>query len=79
MSYRIHKFGENGMNEHVREEDGHRARTASTEAIGRELFGETVAADQVAIAIYVNGRLIHTKTDSATVQRIMALLTGLGG
>jgi hypothetical protein len=30
----------------------------------------------VAIAVYVNGRLIHTKTDSATVARIMALLTG---
>ena len=67
----------NGMNEHVREEDGHRARQASTEAIGRELFGDTVVADQVAIAIYLNGRLIHTKTDSATVARIMALLTGI--
>jgi hypothetical protein len=65
------------MNEHLREEDAHRARQASTEAIGRELFGETVAsADVVAIAVYVNGRLIHTKTDSATVARIMALLTG---
>ena len=65
------------MNEHVREEDGHRARQASTEAIGRELFGETTNADVVAIAIYLNGRLIHTKTDSATVAKIMALLTGI--
>jgi hypothetical protein len=69
----------NGMNEHVREENGHRARQASTEAIGQELFGETTGSDVVAIAVYVNGRLIHTKTDSATVARIMALLTGLGG
>jgi hypothetical protein len=66
------------MNEHVREEDGHRARQASTEAIGRELFGEAPpAADVVAIAIYLNGRLIHTKTDTATVAKIMALLTGI--
>jgi len=65
------------MNEHYREEDSHRARQASTEAIGRELFGDAVAADQVAIAIYLNGRLIHTKTDNATVARIMALLTGI--
>jgi hypothetical protein len=63
------------MNEHLREEDTHRARQASTEAIGRELFGET-GSDVVAIAVYVNGRLIHTKTDTATVARIMALLTG---
>jgi hypothetical protein len=65
------------MNEHVREEDGHRARQASTEAIGRELFGEPTSADVVAIAIYLNGRLIHTKTDTATVAKIMALLTGI--
>jgi hypothetical protein len=64
------------MNEHLREEDTHRARQASTEAIGRELFGETTGSDVVAIAVYVNGRLIHTKTDTATVARIMALLTG---
>jgi hypothetical protein len=63
------------MNEHLREEDTHRARQASTEAIGRELFNET-GSDVVAIAVYVNGRLIHTKTDTATVARIMALLTG---
>ena len=66
------------MNEHFKEEDGHRARQASTEAIGQELFGETGDGDQVAIAVYVNGRLIHTKTDSGTVARIMALLTGMG-
>jgi hypothetical protein len=64
------------MNEHLREEDAHRARQASTEAIGRELFGDTAGPDVVAIAVYINGRLIHTKTDSATVGRIMALLTG---
>jgi len=68
------------MNEHLREEDGHRARQASTEAIGRELFGAVdPGSDVVAIAVYVNGRLIHTKTDSVTVARIMALLTGLAG
>ena len=68
------------MNEHLREEDGHRARQASTEAIGRELFGAVdPGSDGVAIAVYVNGRLIHTKTDSVTVARIMALLTGLEG
>jgi hypothetical protein len=65
------------MNEHVREEDAHRARQSSTEAIGRELFGEPTNADVVAIAIYLNGRLIHTKTDTATVAKIMALLTGI--
>ena len=65
------------MNEHLREEDAHRARQASTEAISRELFGEERGADVVAIAVYVNGRLIHTKTDSVTVARIMALLTGI--
>jgi hypothetical protein len=66
------------MNEHLREEDAHRARQASTEAIGRELFGSNAdpSTDVVAIAVYVNGRLIHTKTDTATVARIMALLTG---
>ena len=64
------------MNEHLREEDAHRARQASTEAIGQALFGEPTSADVVAIAVYVNGRLIHTKTDTATVARIMALLTG---
>jgi hypothetical protein len=64
------------MNEHLREEDAHRARQASTEAIGRELFGDTAGPDVVAIALYVNGRLIHTKTDSVTVAKIMALLTG---
>ena len=66
------------MNEHFREEDEHRARQSATEAIEQGLFGETTAGDQVAVAIYVNGRMIHTKTDSATVARIMQLLTGMG-
>ena len=35
------------MNEHLREEDAHRASQASTEAIGRELFGETVAGTEI--------------------------------
>ena len=72
------------MNEHpnrdpFREENGHRARQSASAAIEQELLGDDTGSDVVAIAIYVNGRLVHTKTDSATVAKIMALLTGLGG
>jgi hypothetical protein len=74
------------MNEHPRgtplgppflEPDGgppHEPRRAGIEAIERELFNETT--DVVEIALYINGRLIHTKTNRETVARVMALLTG---
>ena len=75
------------MNEHHRgeplgdplmEPDGGppRARQAGVSALERELHGEVT--DVVEVAFYINGRMIHTKTDSATVARIMALLTGMG-
>jgi hypothetical protein len=52
------------------------ARRVGIEAVESQLFpGETI--DVVEIALYVNGRMIHTKTNSATVARLMALLTGL--
>lgn len=54
-----------------------RARRIGVEALERELHGETT--DAVDIAIHVNGRMIATATDSATVARILAILTGLGG
>lgn len=54
-----------------------RARRLGVEALERELHGE--ATDVVDISLYVKGRMIATTTDSATVQRIMAILTGLGG
>jgi hypothetical protein len=57
----------------------HHARTARTEGVQgveQALFDETT--DKVEIALYVKGRMIHTNSDSATVQRIMAILTGLG-
>lgn len=56
----------------------HRSRAAQqvgVEAVERELTGETT--DTVEVAVYVRGRMIHTRTDAATVQRIMAILTGL--
>jgi hypothetical protein len=67
------------MNERFSNEDAveHRQRAAQQigqDAIGKELFDET--HDVFQIAVYVNGRMIHTKTDTATVARIMALLTG---
>lgn len=69
------------MNEHrqIGEAD-HRSATAQQAGIAaleRELHGET--NDRVEIALYVNGRMIHTKTDSLTVTRIMAILTGMEG
>ena len=71
------------MNEHPRGEplghpfqdpDGGPYRDAAEQAVEHALFGE----EAVDIALYVKGRMIHTKTDPATVARIMALLTGLG-
>lgn len=50
-------------------------RRIGIEAIEREL-GET--ANVVEVVLYINGRMIHTKTDQSTVARIMALLTGTG-
>lgn len=74
------------MNEHHRGEPlgepfqdpdgGPRARQVGVEALERELHGETT--DVVEVAFYINGRMIHTKTDSGTVARIMAILTGMG-
>lgn len=54
---------------------GRMAQQVGIEAIERQLFPNE-ATDVVEIALYVNGRLIHTKTDRATVARVMALLTG---
>jgi hypothetical protein len=51
------------------------ARRIGVEALERELHGETT--DAVDISIYVKGRMIATTTDSATVQRILAILSGL--
>lgn len=59
------------------EHAGRTARRVGIEALEHELHGEVT--DKVEIALYVKGRMIHTNTDSATVQRIMAILTGLGG
>jgi hypothetical protein len=50
------------------------ARRIGVEALERELHGETT--DVVDISLYVRGRMIATHTDSATVARIMAILTG---
>lgn len=65
------------MNEH-RDLSAEDARRAGLEAIGRELHEDVPATDPVEVAIYINGRMIHTKTDNGTVARIMALLTGMG-
>ena len=66
------------MNEHLRaDEQEHLTETSHRVGFGaveKELFNET--SDTVQVGVYVNGRMIHTKTDSATVARIMALLTG---
>ena len=65
------------MNEH-RDLSAEDARRAGLEAVGRELHGDVAATDVVEVAFYINGRMIHTKTDNATVARIMAILTGMG-
>ena len=65
------------MNEH--RDLGEDARRAGLEAVGRELHGGgTTTTDVVEVVLYINGRMIHTKTDSATVARILAILTGMG-
>jgi hypothetical protein len=70
------------MNEHINELDAaleprthQTARRIGVEALERELHGETT--DAVDISIYVKGRMIATTTDSATVARILAILTGM--
>lgn len=65
------------MNEH-RDFSAADARLAGIEAVGRELHGDVTATDVVEVVFYINGRMIHTKTDSGTVARIMQLLTGMG-
>jgi hypothetical protein len=64
------------MNEH--RDLGEDARRAGLEAVGRELHRDLPPTDVVEVAFYINGRMIHTKTDSGTVARIMAILTGMG-
>lgn len=66
-----------GLDEAYRDHQARAAPHLGVEAVERELFNE--ATDTVEIALYVNGRMIHTKTDGATVRQILALLTGLGG
>jgi len=58
-----------------RDADRERAARAAAEGIERALFNE--ASDKVEVALYVNGRMIQTRSDAATVHRIMAILTGL--
>ena len=66
------------MNERLQElGDEYRARRVGVEAVADAL--PDPPPPPVEIALYVNGRLVNTKTDSDTVMRIMALLTGLGG
>lgn len=65
------------MNEH--RDLSEDARRAGLEAVGRELRGDVTTTDVVEVVLYINGRMIHTKTDDATVARIMAILTGTGG
>lgn len=65
------------MNERLQElGDEMRAHRVGVEALEHEL---REPSPPVEIALYVNGRLVNTKTDSDTVMRIMAILTGLGG
>lgn len=66
------------MNEH-RDLGAEDARRSGLEAVGRELRGDVTTTDVVEVVLYINGRMIHTKTDDATVARIMAILTGTGG
>lgn len=57
----------------------HQRRSAAqvgVEAIERELHNET-PTDAVEISIWVRGREIRSTVDSATVQRLFAVLTGL--
>lgn len=52
------------------------SRVRGVEAIERAMR-EPPTAPPVEIALYVNGRLVTTKTDSETVFRVLAILTGL--
>ena len=75
----------NGMNElpKVGELDAYeRHERASAAQVGvaaveQQLFNEQT--DAVEISLWVRGRELRTTTDGATVARIMAILTGLGG
>lgn len=66
---RVHELGHP-----FQDPDGGPHRDAAEQAVEHALFDE----DAVEIALYVKGRMIHTKTDPATVARIMQLLTGMG-
>lgn len=69
------------MNERIQElGDEVRARRVGVEAVNDALYEppQPPQPHPVEIALYVNGRLVNTKTDSETVMRIMAILTGLG-
>ena len=67
-----HQRGE-PMGTPFQDPDGGPWRTAAEQAIETELF-----ENEIEIAVYVKGRMIRTKTDAATVARIMAILTGMG-
>ena len=75
----------NGMNElpRVSELDAfeRHERASATQvgvsAVEQQLFHETT--DAVEVSLWVRGRELRTTTDSATIARIMAILTGLGG
>jgi hypothetical protein len=51
------------------------AQQAGVAALEHELHGETT--DVIEIALWVRGRELRTSTDSATIERIMRILTGL--
>lgn len=67
------------MNElpRIEEEPDDRLRRLGVEAIEQELRGQGTEA--VGITLVINRRMIQTTTDSTTIAKIMALLTGLGG
>lgn len=64
------------LGDEYREHPGRMAAQVGLEAVEQELRGE---AEKVEISLYVRGRVIATTTDSDTLMRIMALLTGVGG
>lgn len=59
----------------IRQHQNRMARNVGTEAIERAM--REPAPPAVEVALYVNGRLVTTKTDSETVFRVLAILTGL--
>jgi hypothetical protein len=71
-----HLPGVANLSDQYREHQGRMAQQVGIEAVERSLHGETT--DAVEISLWVRGREIRTTTDSATVQRIMAILTGMG-